>query len=369
MTRWQWLLRATVFSFVIASIAWLSSVIWAQTDLRYPCPCPGGCAPNYRYFGYFPTQWRRWPDGPGLEEINPRAVNSEVLQTPEGRLERSLPKAAPSSPQWQPPPQPPRPQPQMEPSLPLPSPPGGDLAVPAPEGELLPKGGLILPPEGTLIPPTPPQGEGSKPAPQKPSLEGELPGLPDEPTPPERPAPSNKGKTSDVVPAPLDMPKQAAARSSPGGVATVHRADAIGVATNPSANKIQPAGYATAESSVKPVVASEKRIPTVALGGFCPVELSRNARWVSGDLRWTVVHQGWIYRFSGAEQRRQFLANPDRFVPANSGNDVVMLVDKNRVVVGQVAHCALYNDRLYMFSGADTQAEFNKRPGRYAFGN
>jgi hypothetical protein len=361
-----------VFSLVIVSIAWLSSVIWAETDLRYSCPCPGGCVPNYRYFGFFPTQWRRWPDGPGLEEINPRAVNSEVLTTPEGRGERLLPKAVPLSPQQQPPPQPPRPQPQMEPSslqpLPPPSPPPGNATAPAAEGELFPKGGTILPPEGTLIPPTQPQREGPKPPPQKPSPEGELPGLPDEePAQPKHPA-APKGKTSDIMPVPQDVPKQAANGLLPGNATTVHRADAISVATNPSASRVQVIGYATTEPSVKAAAGCEKMIPTVALGGYCPVELSRNARWVSGDLRWTVVHCGWIYRFSGAEQRRLFLANPDRFVPAYSGNDVVMLVEKNRVVVGQVAHCALYNDRLYMFSSADTQAEFNRRPERYASG-
>ena len=106
----------------------------------------------------------------------------------------------------------------------------------------------------------------------------------------------------------------------------------------------------------------------MALNGYCPVELSRSGRWVLGDLRWTVVHQGWIYRLSGAEQRQQFLADPDRFAPVNSGNDVVLSADRNRVVPGQTAHCAIYNGRLYMFSSADTQAEFNRHPERYVAG-
>ena len=60
---------------------------------------------------------------------------------------------------------------------------------------------------------------------------------------------------------------------------------------------------------------------------------------------------------------KQFLADPDRFVPVNSGNDVVLSVDENRSVPGQPAYCATYNDRLYMFSSAATQAEFNRQPG------
>ena len=148
----------------------------------------------------------------------------------------------------------------------------------------------------------------------------------------------------------------------PGG----YRADTIAVTPNSSAGRVEPAAYAMAESPAKPEVAARAGVPSVALGGYCPVELGRNGRWVLGDLRWTVVYQGWIYRLSGAEQRQQFLADPDRFAPVNSGNDVVLSVDKNRNVPGQPAYCATYNNRLYMFSSAATQAEFNRNPERYA---
>jgi YHS domain-containing protein len=95
------------------------------------------------------------------------------------------------------------------------------------------------------------------------------------------------------------------------------------------------------------------------------VELVKNGRWVKGDLRWTVVHQGWIFRFSGPAQRQQFLANPEAFAPVGSGNDPVLATDENRSVPGETAYCALYNGRLYMFSSAATQTQFNERPQRY----
>ncbi len=107
-------------------------------------------------------------------------------------------------------------------------------------------------------------------------------------------------------------------------------------------------------------------MPRVALGGYCPVELSRHGRWAPGDLRWTVVYKGWIYRLSGAEQRQQFLADPDSFAPVNSCNDPVLSVDEHRTVAGQTAYCAVYDGRLYMFSSAATQAQFNRNPQRYA---
>jgi len=104
----------------------------------------------------------------------------------------------------------------------------------------------------------------------------------------------------------------------------------------------------------------------VALGGYCPVELARNGRWVRGDVRFTVVHKGHIYRLSGPAQRQQFLADPDVLTPVNSGQDPVLAVDEHRMVPGEAAYCATYNGRLYMFSSAATQAKFNRIPQRYA---
>ena len=96
------------------------------------------------------------------------------------------------------------------------------------------------------------------------------------------------------------------------------------------------------------------------------MELTSNGRWVPGDRRWTAVHKGQVYRFSGPAQQQQFLANPDAFAPVNSGNDPVLAVGDNRCVPGQPAYCATYNGRLYMFSSAATKAQFIQNPQRYA---
>jgi YHS domain-containing protein len=141
----------------------------------------------------------------------------------------------------------------------------------------------------------------------------------------------------------------------------------IGVTpAEPQANRIQPTAYAPTEPALQAAAVDRQNgVPSVALKGYCIVELIRNGRWAMGDLRWTVVHQGWIYRFSGPAQRQQFLANPEFFVPVNSGNDPVLSADKNITAAGQLAHCTTYNGRLYMFSNAATQAQFVKSPQRY----
>jgi YHS domain-containing protein len=301
---------------------------------------------------------------------------------------------------------------------------------PSNEDTELPKGGVILPPEGTLLPRNTPEGSETKPKPTKPSSGDELPGLPPETeplppikppdaTPPKAPSkpaaekPKKNSRSEDeakprqslearvVVPAQPEnsqlarpwalqengQPTASAATPSSargaradtvvawaGGMEPerntslpgVSRADSIRVTPDSSADRVEPAAYAIAESPAKQEAVARVGLPSVALGGYCPVELSRNGRWALGDLRWTVVYQGWIYRLSGAEQRQQFLADPGRFAPVNSCNDVVLSVNDHRNVPGQPAYCATYNNRLYMFSSAATQAEFNKNPERYA---
>ena len=154
-------------------------------------------------------------------------------------------------------------------------------------------------------------------------------------------------------------------------------ADPIGVAAPASAAaKVTPTGYAEAASPAKlmtpePALPNAMAdtvpvaLPTVALAGYCPVELLGHGRWVQGDLRWTVVHDGHIYRLSGPEQRKQFLEAAAVFAPVNSGNDTVALVNENRTIPGLPAYCAVYNGRLYMFSSLATQTEFNNNPTRY----
>jgi YHS domain-containing protein len=80
----------------------------------------------------------------------------------------------------------------------------------------------------------------------------------------------------------------------------------------------------------------------------------------------TVTYQGAVYHFSGNEPRTLFLANPEQFVPANGGNDPVILANERRSMPGELNYCAAFKGRIYMFRSAATQAEFQKSPERYA---
>lgn len=492
---------------------WLSGAVSAQSGLEYPRPCPGGCVPNAKDFGYFPRTWRQWPGEQRREQINPRSIGAEVLPTPQGQEELPLPTMRmPPAPSTLPdiesprrgsilPPEPQTPgilpekqrsdRPLEKPSdlslpglpglpaeselSPPPAPPknepsshlprnsrGTDATVPAEfqkpatalpaQGAAYPKISLddadLVKPEAAKLKPAqpaaPPQEllrlpetrnnspsgatsaqsaapdnvetagvEFSPPCEKQVApIASQRASLTPETVPPaklesasrssesqrplEEPSPAQTAASSDAASSATALRPETASVSPPhtreqtspnptsrqenvvaltsnlepernASVASAYCADPIPVAASKTlAQKVEPAAYATAESSAPTANEATIAVPPVALGGYCPLELIRHGRWTQGDLRFTVVHGGRIYRLSGAEQRKQFLANPNRFVPANSGNDPVASVNEHREVPGQTNYCAIYEGRLYMFSSAATQAEFNQSPERYA---
>lgn len=398
-------LGLTTIAWAVLLIGWLSGLSWARPPLEYPRPGSNVCVPNVRGFGYFETQWRRWPGERRPAQINPRSIGSEVIPAPKGQEELPPPKATM--------PRPPSPVPQQDEPLQLPE-------------------GMIVPPEGLLLPDNQPTEMPLEPMPggqSKPLFGDGLPGLPSlpakpkaEPKAPEK-SPEERAPQSERRLAPLrrematrppvptnvrevcvipvvgnmepernvryDVPRHEPAARPPtptsvrdGGVVPVagnieperstlltgaYHADSIAL-TIPSrlAERVEPAAYAMAESPGLAEAGDHLVVPPVALNGYCPVELVLNGRWVAGDLRWTVIHKGLIYRLSGDRQRREFLADPDCFAPVDLGNDRVMLVDRQRVAPGRPEFCAMYEGRLYMFSSEANQSRFNGNPQRYA---
>jgi len=103
----------------------------------------------------------------------------------------------------------------------------------------------------------------------------------------------------------------------------------------------------------------------LGLEGFCPVSLVDKGTWVEGRAQWGVRHRGRTYLFAGAEQQRAFLADPDRYAPALSGDDPVLACDSGRQVAGQRRYGVTYQSRTYLFSSPETRATFAANPQRY----
>ncbi len=364
----------------------VSTVLGSEvvSKLKYPRTNSCACMPNAEGYGYYRTTWRQWPGESHPEQVNPRSINAERLPTPPAQEPIPLPKtmvqkrrpAAEALPSFEddailPPPQP-MPPLQMPltmpegsggllPSILPPQTPGGSLDLPAqPESGSPPP---LAPPEGGL-PGLPPEPDHSS-----------MPGLPDaNPTASEpnrknsatgsRPTRNAKTATADSLGEVIPLGEIQEPERNDASLA-VYRVDPIG-AVPAELEQNKAAAYVTPDMPAQAEATDRKNsLPSIALGGYCPVALVSQGRWTRGDLRWTVVHGGSIYRLSGAAQRQQFLANPEAFAPACSGNDPVLAVEAGRTVPGQSAFCATYNGRLYMFSSAATQAEFNRNPQRY----
>ncbi|MCR4411039.1 MAG: YHS domain-containing protein [Thermoguttaceae bacterium] len=103
----------------------------------------------------------------------------------------------------------------------------------------------------------------------------------------------------------------------------------------------------------------------MALDGYCAVSLAEKERWVKGNPRFGVIHEGRTYLFAGPDEARRFYEEPERFAPAMSGNDVVLLADRGQTVPGRREHGAWYGGRVYLFASEDSYAKFAQDPKRY----
>jgi protein disulfide-isomerase len=121
---------------------------------------------------------------------------------------------------------------------------------------------------------------------------------------------------------------------------------------------------ARAPETPKPATVSPK--PMLALDGYCPVQLVENDRWQKGNKAWGMIHRGRLYLFAGPEEQRRFQADPDRYAPVSSGNDVVLALELGRTVPGFREHCAKFDGHVYLFASEATLKKFESNPPFYA---
>lgn len=163
------------------------------------------------------------------------------------------------------------------------------------------------------------------------------------PAAPAEPAAPEKPKTSNAFLAALQRPFSLFS-STP----KVEKAEPTAPPAVPAAAKVDPYG-------------------TMPLGmeGFCPVTLAEKGQWVEGRAQWGVRHRGRTYLFVGEAQQRAFLATPDRYAPALSGDDPVVAFDAGKSVPGQRRYGVTYQSRIYLFSTPESRTAFSANPQRY----
>jgi YHS domain-containing protein len=69
--------------------------------------------------------------------------------------------------------------------------------------------------------------------------------------------------------------------------------------------------------------------------------------------------------FRGLEEQQAFLADPDRYAPALSGDDPVAAFDSGTALPGERRYGVTYQQRIYLFASPESRATFAANPQRY----
>jgi YHS domain-containing protein len=138
--------------------------------------------------------------------------------------------------------------------------------------------------------------------------------------------------------------------------------------TPSSTNSAASASTQTAAAPAAPTEPDTYGSMPVGLEGYCPVTLAERGAWVEGRAQWGARHRGRTYLFASAEQQKAFLADPDRYAPALSGDDPVLAFDGGKSTPGQRRYGVTYQSRTYLFSSTETRDAFAANPQRYTAG-
>ena len=116
---------------------------------------------------------------------------------------------------------------------------------------------------------------------------------------------------------------------------------------------------APASPPVSPPVSSP------ALAGYCPVELVKNGRLVTGDPALTLQYQGHAYQLSSPAAKKAFLQAPQQYVPPFSTYDPVQFSLEGTRTPGSVNLFALHKDKAWFFLNEKNRRMFLLSPDPY----
>ena len=99
--------------------------------------------------------------------------------------------------------------------------------------------------------------------------------------------------------------------------------------------------------------------------GYCAVSIQDKGIWVRGSYQYLVKHEGRKYLLAGEKQKKLFLEDTQRYVPALGGDCIVSLADDGKLVPGSVYHTLIFEGRLYLFAGPEQERAFKAEPANY----
>lgn len=102
------------------------------------------------------------------------------------------------------------------------------------------------------------------------------------------------------------------------------------------------------------------------LKGFCPVMLRDHRDLADALPEYSAIYHGKTFFFASEEALNTFLNNPQPYVPANAGNDVIHLALTGEELEGALDNAVWYKGRLYLFSSVETMETFVAAPSSHA---
>jgi YHS domain-containing protein len=106
--------------------------------------------------------------------------------------------------------------------------------------------------------------------------------------------------------------------------------------------------------------------PRIGLGGYCPVCILDANKWAKGSPQHQATYDGVTYYFPEEAIKDKFLANPAKYVPALGGDCTVCYAKLGKRVPGSINHSARYENRIFLFPGAEQQQAFLSNPKEFA---
>ena len=136
--------------------------------------------------------------------------------------------------------------------------------------------------------------------------------------------------------------------------------------------EITPAEKPVVKSSAPSGAHSDKlrkiaeRSELTGLKGFCPVALRDSRELKDARPSFQAKFNGDYYNFSTAEALAKFEAEPEKYVPAAAGQDVVLAANEGTNRQGSLDRAVWYRNRLYLFSTKASHEEFVASPSKFA---
>jgi len=106
--------------------------------------------------------------------------------------------------------------------------------------------------------------------------------------------------------------------------------------------------------------------PPLGLDGYCPVTLGQSSTWAKGDPKWSALHCGRTYWFKSEDERKKFVASPQRWAPRLRGCDAVRFAEEGAWVPGKRQHGLFYAKVVYLFADEKSLEQFSLAPEQYA---